>query len=98
MILLVHFGLANEIFYNTCLHDKYQLTFISWNANTPKSEAITAGPVVTIGNAMALDKTLFAINQLEVAIPHISPDINPGNMARGYTFGRFRCNAAYMRK
>ena len=59
---------------------------------------MTAGPVVTIGKAMALESTLLATNQLEVATPHINPEMKPGSMARGYTFGRFFEKAAYSRK
>lgn len=51
-----------------------------------------------IGKLTASDKVAFATNHAAHATAHSTPDMNPGNIARGYTFGVLRMNAQYMRK
>lgn len=61
-------------------------------------EAMTAGPVVMMGNATGSDNVLLETNQQAVATPHINPEASPGNIAFGYTIGRFLFTAEYIMK
>lgn len=72
----------------------YRCTLISLNTRTPSKFATTAGPVVTIGNATASDRTLLATNQHVVPPVHNRPEMQAGSITLGQTFGRFLMQTA----
>jgi len=49
----------------------------------PQKKDTTDGRMDTIGKLWTILNELFAINQQICAVPHITPEINPGNVASG---------------